>query len=106
MSEGPQATAYKAGAGGRLGGLSTAFYLVVGAWQGAPVNPTVWCFGPALGLLRYSIGQPHSGQVQGQARVGAGNDFRPRTWQTEDGSLSPATALLQLEARQNADLVT
>jgi hypothetical protein len=89
--------------GGTTEGPPSANYLV-GAWREVLVDPTVWCFGPGLSLLRYSVRAATQRLLQFRCRDRPGwvrgYGIRPRTWRGEDGSLSPAAALPQLEARQ------
>jgi hypothetical protein len=89
-------------------GPPSAYYLV-GAWEGVLVDPTVWHFGPGLDLLHYSVRAAtqrlllfRCRGMKGWVRLQHSPDYgiRPRTWRDEAGSLSPATGLPQLEARQ------
>ena len=84
-------------------GPASAYY-VVGAWREVLVDPTVWHFGPGLDLLHYSVRAATQRLLQFRCRGVKGwvrdCGLRPRTWRDDDGNLSPATALPQLEARQ------
>lgn len=88
--------------GGPPGGPPSAYYLV-GTWQEVPVDPTVWHFGLGLDLLHYSVKAATQRLLQFKCRREKGwvrgYGIRPRTWRDEEGNLSPATALPQLEAR-------
>ncbi len=83
-------------------GPPSAYYWV-GTWHEVLVDPTVWHFGPGLDLLHYSVRAATQRLLQFRCRDRKGwvrdHGLRPRTWRDDDGNLSPAAALPQLEAR-------
>jgi exonuclease III len=80
-----------------------AFYLV-GQWGEVLVDPSVWGFGPDLGLLQYAVREATRRLVQLKCRSQRGwvpgLGVRPRLWRDSEGNLAAATGLQQLEARQ------
>jgi exonuclease III len=80
----------------------SAFYLV-GPWAEVKVDPTVWGFGK-MGLLQYTVKAATQRLVRANCRGEKGWvpgwGMRPRLWRDEDGNLSPATGLEQLERTQ------
>ena len=83
---------------------ATSAYYLVGAWQEVTLDPSVWGFGPGLDLLKYTVRAATQRLLQFACRPLPGwvpdMGMRPRVWRSKDGSLSPATALQQLEGRQ------
>ena len=80
----------------------SAYYLV-GAWEDVQVDPSVWGFGEAGGVLRYTVKAATQRllQLQCSSLPGwvPGYGVRPRLWRDREGALAPATAVQDLEAR-------
>ena len=88
--------------GGQGEDVPKAFYLV-GKWSDVQVDPSVWGFGPDLGLLQYAVREATRRLVQLKCRSQPGwvpgLGVRPRLWRDSEGCLAPATGLQQLEAK-------
>ncbi len=99
---GPRKQPQQQGDGQRGREVPSAYYLV-GPWDGVLVDPTVWGFGK-MALLEYTVKAATQRLVQAKCRSHKGWvpgwGVRPRLWRDEDGALSPATALQQLEQKQ------
>ena len=80
-----------------------AAYYLVGPWEQVQVDPSVWGFGEAGGVLRYTVKAATQRLLQLQCRSlpgwVPGHGMRPRLWRDQEGALAPATALQDLEAR-------
>jgi hypothetical protein len=91
-------------AGGGHGEDVPKAYYLVGQWGEVQVDPSVWGFGPDLGLLQYGVREATRRLVQFKCRPQPGwvpgLGVRPRLWRDSEGNLAPATGLQQLEARQ------
>jgi hypothetical protein len=81
---------------------SNAYYLV-GLWRDVQVDPSVWGFGKDMRLLEFTVRDATQRLVQFKCRPlpgwVPGLGVRPRLWRDGEGSLAPATALQQLEAK-------
>ena len=89
-------------AGGAQGAHPQAYYLV-GQWGEVQVGPSVWGFGPDLGLLQYTVREATRRLVQLKCSSlpgwVPGCGMRPRLWRDSEGNLAPTTGLQDLEAR-------
>jgi hypothetical protein len=78
----------------------SAFYLV-GAWSEVQVDPSVWGFGPKLGVLEYAVKEATQRLLQLQCRQlpgwVRGWGVRPRVWRDKQGALDPEGGLQQRE---------
>lgn len=79
-----------------------ALYLV-GEWTAIRVDPSVWGFGPLMGVLQYTVkgatGRLLQSQMAGVRGWEPGVGIRPRLWRGSDGRLS-ASAVADMEAGQ------
>ena len=96
---------------GQQGQQEAMFYLV-GPWSDVRVDPSVWCFGASLEILRYTVKGATRRLIQLSCKQlpgwVSGHGIRPRLWRGRDGHLSPDTALPDLEQSQKrkfADLL-
>lgn len=76
---------------------------LVGAWQDVTADPSVWSFGPGLGLLEYTVKAATQRLLQfacsGTRGWVPGLGIRPRVWRDKRGNLDTA-GLEQLEGSQ------
>lgn len=76
---------------------------LVGEWSALRVDPSVWGFGPLMGVLQYTVkGATRrllQSQMAGVRGWEPGVGIRPRLWRGSDGQLS-ASALADMEAGQ------
>ena len=78
-------------------------YYLVGTWDSIRVDPSVWGFGPLMGVLQYTVKGGYGRLLQAQcAQMPAwqpGTGVRPKLWTDSSGQLS-SSAVVQLEAGQ------
>jgi hypothetical protein len=78
-------------------------YYLVGRWPDVQADPSVWGFGPDMGLLQYAVRDATRRLVQFKCRSQPGwvpdKGVRPRLWRDSEGNLAPSTGLQQLEAK-------
>lgn len=83
--------------------IGPALYLV-GAWSTIKVDPSVWGFGPEMGILQYTVREANCRLLQTQcaAKDGwqPGVGMRPRLWRDRQGQLAVPSGLNNLEAGQ------
>ena len=77
---------------------------LVGKWVDVDVDPSVWCVGPSLPVLRYTVKAATQRLLQIACSSLPGwvpsRGVRPRIWRNKQGALDPAEGLRQLEAGQ------
>ena len=84
-------------------GQHVSAYYLVGPWEEVQVDPSVWGFGEAGGVLQYTVKAATQRllQLKCSSLPGwvPGCGMRPRLWRDQEGALAPATALQDQEAR-------